>query len=272
MEGGKRVLGMADGTAPLVSVVTVVYNGAEGLERTIRSVLAQARPDMEYVIVDGGSTDGTVDIIRRFEDHIDYWTSGKDQGIYDAMNKGIGLCRGEWIGLINADDAYPEGAVDRAMAAVEGKPGINIVHGDILMHFPGGGTKVKRARRSGFLLKYWEMVLNHPSFFVRRRYYKDHPIDPSFKVGGDHLWTLQAWREDPGQFLYIPEVLAHFTLGGASMTIPWRQVMEESDKMAEVLGFSRVEKWMARAVRACMRGPVLFKLWYNRKMAHLSGT
>ncbi|MCB0758440.1 MAG: glycosyltransferase [Flavobacteriales bacterium] len=268
MEGGIRSTPDLTGS-PLVSIVTVVYNGAASLERTIQSVLGQDRKDIEYIIVDGGSTDGTLDIIRKYEDRLAFWVSEKDAGIYDAMNKGVALCRGEWVGLINADDAYAEGAVRKAMEAVRDRPEINIVHGDILVHYPNGSSKVKQARRSSFLLNYWEMVLNHPSFFVRRSYYRDHPFDPSFRVSGDHLWTLQAWREDASQFLYIREVLAHFTAGGASMTNSLQSMLEEGDRMAKVLGFSTGERILARMVRTCLYFPALAKLQFNQLVASL---
>src|SRR5450432_3085742 len=90
--------------APLVSVVTVVYNGAAQLRSTIESVLGQKRDDIEYIIVDGGSTDGTIDILRGLDDRIDYWISEPDAGIYDAMNKGIHLARGKFVHHLNIGD------------------------------------------------------------------------------------------------------------------------------------------------------------------------
>ena len=269
MEGGRRTTGKGVTATFKVSIVTVVYNGAATLERTIQSVLGQDFPGIEYIIVDGGSSDGTLDIIRRYEDRLAYWISEKDKGIYDAMNKGISLCTGEWVGLINADDAYADGAVRIAMEAVEEPSGINIVHGDILINYPNGSSKVKHAKRSGFLLKYWEMVLNHPSFFVRRSYYQGRPFDPAFRVSGDHHWTLRAWREDPGQFLYVPQVLAHFTAGGASMTNPLGTVLRESDRMGMALGFSACERFMARSVRTGLYLPGMAKLWFNQMVAPL---
>jgi glycosyltransferase involved in cell wall biosynthesis len=255
------------GPLPLVSIVTVVYNGAATLERTIQSVLGQDWPRLEYIIVDGGSTDGTVEIIRKYEHRLARWTTGKDQGIYDAMNKGIGLCIGDWVGLINADDAYAEGAVRKVMGAAAGRPGVNIVHGDILMTWPDGSSKVKHARRSSFLLKYWEMVLNHPSFFVRRSYYQGRPFEPTFKVSGDHHWTLRAWMEDKGQFLYVPEVLALFSVGGASMTNPLGRSLQESDRMGEDLGLAAWERWLARMVRMALYLPGMAKLKFNAWVA-----
>ncbi len=268
--GGKRTHGQGpvQGEGPLVSVVTVVYNGAATIERTIRSVLAQPGR-VEYIVMDGGSTDGTVDILRKYDHAIDLWCSAPDKGIYDAMNKGIARCTGDWVGLINADDWYADGALAMATAAADGRPRLNVVHGDILIHYPNGTSKVKHAKVNGFLLKHWEMVLNHPSFLVRRSYYADHPFDPAFRVGGDHHWTLRAWLEDPGQFHYIPEVIAHFSVGGASATIPLRKALREGDAVNRSLGLGAGHRWLSRAVKVALHLPAQGKLWFNQFVAPL---
>jgi glycosyltransferase involved in cell wall biosynthesis len=272
LRGGRRTAGLAptDGPAPLVSIVTVVYNGAATLERTIQSVLAQGHPRIEYIVVDGGSTDGTLDILRRYEDRLDLWTSTRDKGIYDAMNKGIALCTGEWIGLINADDWYPADAVERAMAAAVTSPTANIIHGDILIHYPNGTSKVKHPKPSGFLLRYWEMTLNHPSFFVRRSFYSGRPFNTSFRVGGDHHWTLRAWLETRDSFHYVPSVLAHFSVGGASATIPLSKAMHEGDAICSDLGLGPVDRVMGRLVKVGLYVPARAKLWFNQFVAPLT--
>jgi glycosyltransferase involved in cell wall biosynthesis len=264
--GGRRTHGLApnSGAKPLVSIVTVVWNGAATLERTIQSVLAQTHPAIEYIILDGGSTDGTLDIIKRYEDRLDLWVSAKDKGIYDAMNKGIAQCTGEWVGLINADDWYPNDAVASAMAAVNGSPQVNIVHGDILIHYPNGASKVKHPKINGFLLKHWEMVLNHPSFFVRRSYYDGRPFNTGFRVGGDHHWTLRAWLHSRDQFRYVPKTLAHFSVGGASATIPLSKALREGDAISRDLGLGAVHRIVSRLVKIALNLPARGKLWLNQ--------
>lgn len=268
--GGRRTRGTTPrhGAGPLVSIVTIVYNGAATIERTIKSVLAQQWTGIEYVIVDGGSTDGTLDIIKRYDDRIDFWISARDKGIYDAMNKGIALCTGDWVGLINADDWYAPDAVPCAMSAAD-DAAVNIIHGDILIHYPNGAARVKHARTNGFLLRYWEMVLNHPSFFVRRAYYADHPFDPAMRVGGDHQWTLRAWLETPAQFHHLPVVLAHFSAGGASMVIPLAKALKEGDAMYRNLGMGGVHRLIGRLVKVALYLPQALKLRANQFLAPL---
>lgn len=110
-EGGLRTKGYFKKSyedKPLISVITVVLNGEKYLEETILSVLSQTYDNVEYIIIDGGSTDGTLDIIKKYEHAIDYWVSEKDKGIYDAMNKGINVASGEWLNFMNAGDRFAE--------------------------------------------------------------------------------------------------------------------------------------------------------------------
>jgi glycosyltransferase involved in cell wall biosynthesis len=271
LQGGKRTLGIApvvrEEHGPLVSVVTVVYNGAATLQRTIQSVMAQENCNIEYVVVDGGSTDGTLDVLRAYQEHIDLWTSAPDGGIYDAMNKGIALCTGEWVALLNADDQYEAGAVHKAMLAANGRPGTNVVHGDIWIHYPNGQRKLKRPKRSGFLLKYWEMVLNHPSFFVRRSYYVGHPFDTGLRVSADHKWTLQAYLQDPRQFLYLPIPITTFAAGGASMRVPLKRVLSEGRRVCKDLGMGPWATFLGLTTRTVLYVPQYLKLFFNQHLA-----
>jgi len=267
MKGGLRdhgikKIGLSD--KPLISIITVVWNGEEFLERTIKSVLGQDYENIEYIVVDGASTDGTLGIIKQYEDKIDFWVSEADKGIYDAMNKGIGLCTGEFIGMINADDHYAEGVFSRIAEEVISHPEKNIFHGDIFIEYGNGNVKTKKARQPGFLLKYWEMVLNHPSFFVRRELYNDNLYDTELRVNSDHKWTLGAYLKDPGQFHYIEEPLAYFSAGGASMTIPLAQVLKEGNKVSKDLRMSWFERALGTVVKMGLYIPQYFKLQFNQ--------
>jgi glycosyltransferase involved in cell wall biosynthesis len=269
-EGGKRLRGevpRGDAAHPLVSIITVVYNGAATLEATIKSVIAQDYPNIEYIVVDGGSADGTLDLLRKYDAHIDHWKSEKDKGIYDAMNKGLERCTGEWIGLINADDQLEAGAISDALKALGDRRGVNIIHGDILIAYANGGRKRKKAKLSGFLLQYWEMVFNHPSFLVRRSYYQDHPFDIRFKVCADHHWTIRAYREDPEQFFYTGLAPATFAMGGASNMIPWRKALDERWRMSRALGMGWFESALSVFVRAAFFIPQYLRLKYNAMVA-----
>ncbi|TVR02186.1 MAG: glycosyltransferase, partial [Desulfovibrionales bacterium] len=121
-QGGLRTQGLFKHSLPdkpLITVITVVLNGAKHLEETILSVLNQTYDNVEYIIIDGGSTDETLDIIRKYEHAIDYWVSEKDEGIYDAMNKGIKCATGEVVGIINADDYYHANSLESISKAFE---------------------------------------------------------------------------------------------------------------------------------------------------------
>ena len=109
LEGGLRTRGILKNSlpsTPLISVITVVYNGEETLKDTIESVMIQSFDNVEHIIIDGGSSDGTVEILKQYDHVIDYWHSEKDGGMYDAMNKGIALSSGEYVGMLNSDDMF----------------------------------------------------------------------------------------------------------------------------------------------------------------------
>ncbi len=274
LSGGGRTKGAKRGDRPglpLVSVVTVVYNGAATLERTIQSVLGQSYGNIEYIIVDGGSTDGTLDLIKRYDDRLDLWVSGKDKGIYDAMNKGIGSCTGQWVGLINADDWYEPDTVQRVVDLANSRSHTNVIHGEIWLHYPNGQRTLKKAKISGFLLKYWEMVFNHPSFFVRRSFYEGRPFDTALKVSADHKWTYEAYRDASETFAYIPAPLANFTVGGASMSVPLKKVLAEGRAVCRDLGMGPLETSLGLLVRTVLYPAQHLKLWINQYLLPKGG-
>jgi glycosyltransferase involved in cell wall biosynthesis len=186
---------------PLVSVITVVYNGEAHLEQTIQSVVNQSWSNMEYVIVDGGSTDGTLDIIRKYEDRIDYWISEPDRGISDAMNKGIRLANGDLIAHLHADDYYSDPSVISSVCteylrhpdALWLTGGIEIVdeNGNILQEIPVRKYSYRKLIHGNIIL--------HPATFVARRAFeKAGQFNEEYRYAMDYdLWIRIGKIADP---------------------------------------------------------------------------
>lgn len=203
-------------TLPVVSIVTVSYNSEGTISRTIESVLAQTYPRIEYLIVDGQSKDRTVAIAESYRKQIEEKgysyriISEPDEGIYDAMNKGIALATGDIIGLINSDDRYEKNAVELTVDNMK-KTGCDISFGDIILHRTNGGTIRKKAGLSKIeTSRCW----NHPTMFVKAELYKSHPF-PCVGIHDDYTVYL-AMKKEGKKIVTIPRVLAHFEAGGAS--------------------------------------------------------
>jgi glycosyltransferase involved in cell wall biosynthesis len=203
-EGGLRLAGIRKEGGPgkpLVSVVTVVYNGEKHIEQTIRSVLEQSYRPVEYIVVDGGSTDGTIDILAKYGDRIDYWISEPDKGISDAMNKGILLSTGELIAHLHADDFFANPSVLscvcseylRRQGILWMTGGINIVarEGKILEEIKARKYSYKRLIRGNILL--------HPATFVTRQAFEKVGVfDTGYRYAMDYdLWLRLGSVADP---------------------------------------------------------------------------
>ena len=227
--GGLRTLGYekrSEPDRPLISVVTAVLDAEATLERTVRSVIEQDYDNLEYIIVDGGSRDNTVPIIHRHQSAIDYWSSAPDEGLYDAMNRGIELARGDLIGIVNADDWYAEGAL-RLVAQTFLERGEAVVHGAMSMVPADPGRRFVSAapERLGKLRK--GMVVNHPTVFVPKSIYRKFGVfDTSYRIAADWDLMVRLWRAGV-RFCPIPRVLANFSLGGISYRYDRRQVEEK---------------------------------------------
>lgn len=123
-------------TPPLITIITVAYNAVKDIENTILSVLNQTYPNIEYIIIDGGSTDGTLDIIKKYEDKISYWVSEADKGIYDAMNKGALKATGEWLNFMNAGDTFYDQQVLEKVFKDNDWSDADVIYGDINIEYP----------------------------------------------------------------------------------------------------------------------------------------
>jgi glycosyltransferase involved in cell wall biosynthesis len=194
---------------PSVSIVTIVRNGAATLRRAAESVLSQDHPGIEYIIVDGGSTDGTLDIIRALEDRV-AWISGKDAGISDAFNKGVALARGEVIGIINSDDWYEPGAIGKAARRLQ-QAGADVACGP--MQYWAGAERSWRVSSDPLGLER-TMTIGHPTVFARRELYRRIGLfRPEFRLAMDYEWLLRA-KCAGARFAVVDDCLANMSEGG----------------------------------------------------------
>jgi glycosyltransferase involved in cell wall biosynthesis len=202
---------------PLVSVITVSLNSAKTLEKTIRSVLKQSYPSVEHIIIDGGSGDGTLEIIKRYEDKIALWISEKDAGIYQAMNKGVKLAQGEWIHILNSDDYYVgTDSLSEVMKRVE-KDQNKFYYCAMFLEKENGQRTVQKYPFNWF--NYWKLFysayLAHPTLLVNRKQYQKIGLyDESFKIAADHDLILRLCKKYQAEFINLP--LTVMRLGGAS--------------------------------------------------------
>lgn len=204
----------------LVSIITPSYNQAPYIEATIQSVLSQDYPQIEYIIVDGGSTDGTLDIIKKYEDRLSWWVSEKDQGQTDAINKGFGRAKGAVLAWINSDDTYQPGAVTSAVRYLREHPHVGMVYGDCNFINKNGQIigKFDSAQTNYRLIRQGYVHIPQQTMFFRTDLWKQvGPLDPSFYFAMDYdLWTRIAARTE---IKYISETWANFRLHTSGKTI-----------------------------------------------------
>jgi glycosyltransferase involved in cell wall biosynthesis len=187
IEGGRRLAGVERASQPerpLVSIVTPVFNGEAYLAQTIRSVAEQTYDNVEYVVIDGGSTDGTVRILRDHEDSIDYWVSERDNGISDAFNKGILLTTGEFVGIIGSDDWYAPDAVETIVSM---RDAVTSFAFGSCTYIDGRGnrTLIKPDRDYARRIEKYMPHIHHPTVFVRRSTYDRYGL-----FSGDYRYAM----------------------------------------------------------------------------------
>jgi glycosyltransferase involved in cell wall biosynthesis len=217
-EGGLRTEGKRKKSRkghPLVSVVTVVFNTHETIERTIESVVGQSYDNVEYIVVDGGSDDGTLDTIKQYANKIDYFVSQPDNGIYDAMNKGISLSSGDIVGIINSDDWYERDTVETIARTYEEDDGC-IQYG-ICRYFDDEGEIIVQTPLASRLER---QMIAHPTCFVPKRLYTMHgDFDTDYKIAADYDLMLRMYKKGV-PFRLHHKLLSNCTVGGACHSNP----------------------------------------------------
>jgi glycosyltransferase involved in cell wall biosynthesis len=212
IQGGLRVNGYFKYDTPdlpLITVITIVFNGVKYIEETIKSVITQDYDNVEYLVIDGGSSDGTVDILEKYNSEIDYWFSEPDDGISDAFNKGLSLSRGRWIGIINADDWYQQST----LSSIVEYDKYDIVYGD-MQSWRAGDPSLIYISDHHYLDKV--MTLNHPSVFVKRDVYALYGgFDVTYRVAMDYEILLRFFTNNVS-FFGTGLVYSNLRVGGVS--------------------------------------------------------
>lgn len=216
-EGGLRTQGYFKKSyddKPLISIITVVFNGEKYLEETIQSVINQTYDNVEYIIIDGGSTDGTLDIIKKYKDQIDYWVSEPDGGIYDAMNKGVKLATGMWINCMNGGDAFFDIKVLKNIFSQSIGSSLNIVFGKSVTFY----NDYEKLRYidfcSGNKNFYLTKMPNHQAVFVSRFLYKKLIYDTRYNFYSDTDYLRRCFVR--GNYKETEAIVSRFELGGIS--------------------------------------------------------
>ena len=203
-----------------VTIITPSFNQVDYLEATIQSVLAQTYPNIEYFVIDGGSTDGSVDVIRAYQHELSGWISEKDRGQTDAINKGFNMATGEIIAWLNSDDTYYPDAVEKAVAFLNSHPNVGLVYGDanyidqqgqVIGRFPAAQTSLHQLRRG------YVHIPQQASFFRKALWDRVGPLDPDFYFAMDYdLWVRLA---AVSEIRYVNQTWANFRLHQDAKTI-----------------------------------------------------
>jgi len=199
---------------PLVSIITAIYNSPEALEKTIQSVIGQVNGNFEFIVVDGGSKDGTVDVIRKYENYISKWISETDNGIYDALNKGIRLATGKWIHILNAGDTYFSSCTLQKLEPFFISNDNSILFGDVIKVY----HKKEILLRSNQNLDkgQYQMPVCHQGLFIAGSIHQEIGVyDTKWRVAADFDFLLKCLKKQY-QYFYINQTIATFDFHGLS--------------------------------------------------------
>ena len=240
----------------LVSVITVCFNSEKYLERAIESLLAQSYPNIEHIVIDGGSKDGTLDVIKKYKNSISYWISEPDKGIYDAMNKGISVSKGDILYFLNSDDRLYDGnVIEKAVHFLNLKKA-DFVYGNILN---------RSLNNSDFLLgKYPNFItkryflrgtIGHPATFFRRNCFKKAgKFDIKYKIVSDYEWFLRALFKYHLRPYHIRQIISIFQCNGTSSNDANKRHISLERKSIERLYFSNFEIRLGKFVNFFLYG------------------
>lgn len=200
----------------LLSIITICYNDKKGLEKTIKSVLSQTIKNFEFIIIDGNSTDGSVEIIQQYSQQITYWTSEPDSGIYNAMNKGIKVATGDYCLFLNSGDIfYSNNVISNFILS---NPTEDILCGDNLFNLNGKSIKFIEAPRKAHFIYFMSASLPHQSAFIKTSLLKENRYDENYKIVSDFIFFFDALILNNSTYRKLNFFVANSDLGGISNT------------------------------------------------------
>lgn len=244
-----------------ISIITPVYNAEKTIERTIQSVInQQIDSELEYIIIDGASTDNTLNIINRYSPYLRL-ISAKDNGVYDAMNKGIALATGDVIGIINSDDWYNNGALKVVEQAFSNNPHVSIVHSPVNNYLAGKYLSTFQPGNLENLV--FKITVAHPSCFIKRELYNEiGGFDLSYSIAADYDLIFRAYISG-AEFLKVDFPLASFSLDGMSSKL--------SNKIKLIHESKRVGSQFAKqlSINLAQEHQQFYQNWYIRELATL---
>ena len=262
-----------------ISIITPVYNSVKTLEKTIKSVIAQAtESELEYIVVDGDSNDGSQEIINRYLEHINIFIAEKDRGPYDAMNKGISQATGDIIGIINADDWYNDGTFKIVEQVFQEKDDVSILYSPIDNYF--NGKYLNTFIPGGLDNLIFKFTINHPSCFVRKSVYdRLGSFDLSYCIAADYDFILRAYQSGL-KFHYIENPLASYSLNGITgspfnkyqqLKESWKVGYEASKKCSRKLQDERRNFYLFWSLKELATFPIklILKPQITRKIKQL---
>ncbi len=219
---------------PYISIITVCYNSEKTIERTIKSVISQNYRNLEYIIIDGASTDNTLSIIDKYKNKISKIISEPDKGIYDAMNKGIKISTGDYISFLNSDDYYLNNTLESLIKEIKSNPAYGIYHGNVLYSKEKRKTLYRPYPISKNYFTYIGMPVFHPTMFVHNSVFKQiGMLDINFKIVSDYKFTFSCFLSGI-KFHYCPDLIVAFSAGGASAALRIR--LKEGMRARKQLG------------------------------------
>lgn len=253
------------------SIITVNYNNKEGLRRTIESVIHQTYRDFEYIVIDGGSTDGSKEILEAYDAHINYWVSEKDSGIYHAMNKGIAKATGEYLNFMNSGDClYADDVLQRVSAYPSDADFIVGRDYHYSEQKQQGHASIQPPRTT--MVHFFVSTLDHQSSFIKRSLFQDSPYREDFRLVSDWIFFTEKIVSEGKQVQFIPDIVCRREEGGISEQQRERNRQEINTYLHQYLPYGIYEDYSTLAKLDKTSLYRLFKICDDKKMRKIFTT